>query len=323
MRSPVARSIAPHAALVVAAGCFGVTFVMVKDAVRDVTPAGFIVLRFALGSLTLAPFAVWSRRRTGSCSAGSGAGAGLVPVACALGFTLATGYVLQTTGLQHTSASSSAFITGLFVVFTPLIQAALRHRGLGPVTATAVTLAAAGLFMITGADFHVGTGDALTLGCAFAFAVQIVLLGVFADRFDPIVLNTAQMSALVLFTLPVLAVTGVGSLTGRAWLAIIVTGLACSSFAFTLQVYGQSHVSATRSALLLSLEPVFAALTGYAVGQGLGPLGAVGALLILVAIVVEEAGGSWLRGARRAHGAAPEVVQAGGDGLVGDAPRRP
>jgi drug/metabolite transporter (DMT)-like permease len=236
---------------------------------------------------------------------------------------LTAGYLLQTTGLKYTSASKSAFITGLFVVFTPLIQVGLRHRGLGPVTATAVSLAAAGLFLITGADFNLGTGDALTLGCAFAFAIQIVLLGMFADRFDPIILNTAQMAALAVFTLPVLAVTGVGALTDRAWLAIIVTGLACSSFAFTLQVYGQSHASATRSALLLSLEPVFAALTGYAVGQGLGVVGVVGALLILVAIVVEEAGGHWLRDSRRGDGGTPAPASGAANGVVGDGRRGP
>jgi drug/metabolite transporter (DMT)-like permease len=292
MRSSVVRSYAPEAALVLAAACFGVTFVMVKDAVQDVTPAGFIVLRFALGSVTLAPFAWLSSRRSSAAGARRAGGPGLFPVAVALGVALATGYMLQTTGLKYTSASNSAFITGLFVVFTPLIQVVLRHRGLGSVTATAVTVAAAGLFLITGADFGLGGGDALTLGCAFAFAVQIVLLGVYARRFDPVVLNTAQMAALAVLTLPALAVTGVGSLTGRAWLAIVVTGLACSSFAFTLQVYGQSHTSATRSALLLSLEPVFAAMVGYAVGEGLGAVGAVGAVLILLAIVIEEAGGA-------------------------------
>lgn len=297
-RSPALRSVAPHVALVVAAACFGVTFVMVKDAVRDVTPAGFIVLRFTLGAVALSPLAVWSWRRSRATTPSPDPAAGMAPVACALGLTLATGYLLQTTGLKYTSASNSAFITGLFVVFTPLLQVALRHRGLGPVTAAAVMVAAAGLFLITGADFQLGTGDALTLGCALAFAIQIVLLGVFAGRFDAILLNTAQMAALVVFTLPALAITGVGSLTGRAWLAIIVTGLACSAFAFTLQVYGQSHTSATRSALLLSLEPVFAALTGYAVGEGLGIVGAVGAVLILVAIVIEEGGTAWLRAAR-------------------------
>jgi drug/metabolite transporter (DMT)-like permease len=297
-RSPALRSVAPHVALVVAAACFGVTFVMVKDAVRDVTPAGFIVLRFTLGAVALSPLAVWSSRRSRATTPSRDPAPAMAPVACALGLTLATGYLLQTTGLKYTSASNSAFITGLFVVFTPLLQVALRHRGLGPVTAAAVTVAAAGLFLITGADFQLGTGDALTLGCALAFAIQIVLLGVFAGRFDAIVLNTAQMAALVVFTLPALAITGVGSLTGRAWLAIIVTGLACSAFAFTLQVYGQSHTSATRSALLLSLEPVFAALTGYAVGEGLGIVGAVGAVLILVAIVIEEGGTAWLRAAR-------------------------
>lgn len=318
MRSPVVRSVAPHAALVVAAACFGVTFVMVKDAVRDVTPAGFIVLRFALGAVSLSPLALWSSRRSRATGADTVPKSDLARVSCALGLALAVGYVLQTTGLKYTSASNSAFITGLFVVFTPLIQVVLRHRGLGSVTATAVTIAAVGLFLITGADFTMGTGDALTLGCALAFAVQIVLLGTFASRFDPIVLNTAQMAALTVFTLPVLAVTGVGSLTARAWLAIVVTGLACSALAFTLQVYGQSHTSATDSALLLSLEPVFAALTGYAVGQGLGALGALGAGLILVAIVVEEAGGPWLRGLRAGAVDEPGGSPGATDGLVGE-----
>ncbi len=309
-------------ALVVAAACFGLTFVMVKDAVRDVTPAGFIVLRFTLGAVTLFPLALWSHRRATTTPAPARArGARLVPVAGALGVALALGYMLQTTGLKYTSASNSAFITGLFVVFTPLIQVALRHRGLGPVTATAVAFAAAGLFLITGADFHLGTGDALTLGCAFAFSVQIVLLGVFAARFDALVLNTAQMAALVVFTLPVLAWTGFGALTGRAWLAIIVTGLACSALAFTLQVYGQSHTPATRSALLLSLEPVFAAITGYAVGQGLGGVGVAGGVLILLAIVVEEAGPGWVRSRRRRESAEHGTELT--NGLVSGANRGP
>lgn len=285
------RSFAPELALVVAAACFGITFVMVKDAVNDVSPAGFIVLRFTIGTVTLVPFAWVSRRR----SERRDPARAVLPVAVALGVALTFGYMLQTVGLQYTSASNSAFITGLFVVFTPLIQVALRHRGLGPVTATAVALAVAGLFLITGASFHVGSGDALSLGCAFAFAVQIVMLGEWAPRFDPLVLNTAQMAALVVLTLPVLAITGPGALTGRAWLAIVVTGLACSSLAFSLQVYAQTRTTPTRAALLLSLEPVFAALTGYATGEGLGVVGAFGALLILAAVVVEEGAGAWLR----------------------------
>jgi drug/metabolite transporter (DMT)-like permease len=284
LRPSLARVAAPEVALVVAAACFGVTFVMVKDAVNDVSPAGFIVLRFTIGTATLAPFAWVSRRR----SARPDPLPSVVKVSVALGLALAVGYMLQTVGLQYTSASNSAFITGLFVVFTPLIQIALRHRGLGPVTATAVALAVTGLFLITGASFDVGAGDLLSLGCAFAFAVQIVILGRWSARFDPFVLNTAQMAALAVFTLPALAFTGPGVLTARAWTAIVVTGLACSALAFTLQVYGQRHAPATRSALLLSLEPVFATVTAYATGNGLGALGVLGAAGILAAIVVEE-----------------------------------
>lgn len=278
----------PEAALVVAAACFGATFVLVKDALHDVSPAGFIVLRFSIGTAALAPFA--ARRRAGPARDGARASTFLV-VVVALGVALTAGYLLQTVGLQYTDASSSAFITGLFVVFTPLIEFALGRHTLRASTALAVALAVVGLFLITGATVHVNVGDLLTLGCAFAYAVQIVILGRWSSRFDVFVLNTAQMGALTLFTLPALAVTGVGRLTPRAWTAIVVTGLACSALAFTLQVYGQRHVSAARSALLLSLEPVFAAAAAYTVGEGLGGLGVLGALVILAAIAVEGAAG--------------------------------
>lgn len=257
---------------------------MVKGALHDVTPAGFIVLRFALGTVALAPFAAVRR----ASSVGPVRTRTFVGVAVALGVALTAGYLLQTVGLQYTDASSAAFITGLFVVFTALIEVALGHHPLRGRTVVAVALAVLGLFLITGATVRVNVGDLLTLGCAFAFAVQIVILGRWSARFDPFVLNTAQMAALAIFTLPALAFTGPGVLTARAWTAIVVTGLACSALAFTLQVYGQRHAPATRSALLLSLEPVFATVTAYATGNGLGALGVLGAAVILAAIVVEE-----------------------------------
>ncbi len=257
---------------------------MVKDALQDVSPAGFIVLRFAIGTAALAPFA--ARRRASSIEGVRSRA--FLGVVVALGVALTAGYLLQTVGLQYTDPSSAAFITGLFVVFTPLIEVALRRHALRRSTVVAVGLAVLGLFLITGATLHVSAGDALTLGCAVAFAVQIVILGRWSSHFDPFVLNTAQMGALALFTLPALAVTGPGALTVRAWTAIVVTGLACSALAFTLQVYGQRHASATRSALLLSLEPVFATATAYTTGHGLGALGAAGAAVILAAILVEE-----------------------------------
>jgi drug/metabolite transporter (DMT)-like permease len=257
---------------------------MVRDALHDVSPAGFIVLRFAIGTAALAPFA--ARRRTSPVERVPART--FLAVTVALGVALTAGYLLQTVGLQYTDASSSAFITGLFVVFTALIEVVLGHDALRRSTGIAVVLAVVGLFLITGATVRLNVGDLLTLGCAFAFAVQIAILGRWSGRFDPFVLNTAQMAVLTVLTLPALAVTGPGALTARAWTAIVVTGLACSALAFTLQVYGQRHAPATRSALLLSLEPVFATVTAYATGNGLGALGAVGAAVILAAIVVEE-----------------------------------
>lgn len=274
-------------ALIVAAFLFGTTFVIVKRAVRDVTPTAYVTFRFAVGALVLAPIAGWVARRTAPPK-GLPSRAHLLRIATMAGAALGAGYVLQTVGLQYTSTSNSAFITGLFVVFTPLLAVALRHRSLGLNTTVAVVVAASGLFLLTGAGLSFGKGDALTLGCAFVYAIHIVILSTAAARFRPLTFNVVQMAVLAVLTAPLVLVTGIGRLTARAVFAILFTGVTTSALSFSLQVYGQRRLAPTRSALLLSTEPVFAGMIGYLTGERLGALGLTGAALILVAILVEE-----------------------------------
>jgi drug/metabolite transporter (DMT)-like permease len=159
----------------------------------------------------------------------------------------------------------------------------------------AVAVSAFGLYLLTGASLDIGAGDALTLGCAFMFAVWIMLGHTFSQRFDAIALTTAQMAVLVLCALPAALVAGVGTITGQVVVAVLVTGVLCSAVAFTLQLWGQRSVEPTRAAVILMFEPVVAGFVGYLVGERLGVTGYVGALVILLGIVIAESR-SWRAG---------------------------
>jgi drug/metabolite transporter (DMT)-like permease len=268
-----------HLALVVAAFFFGTTFVPVRDAVLDVEPVPFIAVRFLVAAAVVWPFARGRPRPPGAVAAG---------VAC--GAALAVGFVLQTVGLQYTTPSASAFITYLLVVMVPILSAVLLRRRPQPLTLVGVVLATFGLFLLTGADLSLGRGEVLTVGCAVAFALHIVLLAELAPRFDSVVLNVVQLAVVgVACFVPGLVAGGYG-FTARAALAAVYTALAASALAFGLMVWAQRRVGPTRAALLLTLEPVFAAAAGYLAGDRLGGVGLVGGVVILAGILVAELG---------------------------------
>ena len=266
-----------HVAVVAAAILFGTTFVMVKDAVADVGPVPFLAVRFLVGAAVMAPFARRGPRQPGLWRAG---------LLC--GVALLLGYVFQTVGLQYTTSSVSAFVTYLLVVMVPVISALTLRKVPTPPTIAGVVLATAGLFLLTGRGVHLGKGELLTLGCALSFAVHIVLLAHFAPRFDTTKLNGIQLLVVGgVCLVPGVWLGGYG-FTARAWLAAAYTGVAVSGIALGLQLWGQRRVGPTRTSLLLMIEPVSAAVLGYAVGDRLGASGVVGALLILAGIAVAE-----------------------------------
>lgn len=268
-----------HAALVAAALLFGTTFVVVKEAVQDVEPLPFLAVRFAIGAAVLAPFA---RRAPAS--------PGLVRAGLWCGSALVAGYVLQTVGLQYTTPSVSAFITYLLIVFVPLIGAVRLRRRPERATLAGVALACGGLWLLTGARPSAGRGELLTLGCAVAFAFHVVVVAEHAPRHATVRLNVAQLAV-------VAAVCGLGGVffggyhfTARAWAAAAWTGVFASAGALGLQVWAQARVEPGRAALILTLEPVFAALLGWATGEHLGPAGVAGGALILAGVLVSELG---------------------------------
>jgi len=273
-------------ALAGAAFLFGTTFLVMQDPVEDVEPIPFITARFAIGALVLLPLVVVPLWRRSATPKGHN---GLLRDGAIAGTALAAGYVFQTTGLQYTTSSVSAFLTYLLVVFVPLVSAVVLRRPPRPATAAGVGLAVAGLYLLTeGAGIGFGRGEVFSVLCALAFAVHILVLADMVQRHDVVALNAAQFAfvALALFV-PGLLLGGYG-FSGAAWVAAIYTGIVVNAVAFGLQLWGQRRVSPSRTALVLMLEPVFAAILGYVDGERLGAVGAAGAGLILAGILVSE-----------------------------------
>lgn len=268
-----------HLAVASAGVLFGTTFVVVQDAVRDVEPVPFLAVRFLIGAVALAPFARRRPTQAGRTRAG---------VVC--GLALLAGYLFQTVGLQYTAASVSAFVTYLLVVIVPVLAAVVLRRPPSRPVIVGVVLATVGLVLLTGEATSLGLhkGEVLTLGCAFAFAVHILLLSEWSPRFDTMALTATQLAFVGAACLVPGAFLGGYRFPVGVWLAAAYTGVTVSALAFTLQVWGQRRVGPTRTSLLLMLEPVAAAALGYLTGTGLRLAAAVGALLILVGVAVAE-----------------------------------
>ena len=277
-----ARLIIPLLALLAVTAVWGVTFVQVKDAIALYPIFAFLAVRFAIASATLA--LPGGRRLVGLGRRGVAIGAGL-------GVLLAAGYALQTAGLDRTTVSSTGFITGLYVVFTPILVTLLYGARLGAAVWLGVVLSTAGLALLSGVEAGRLTGDLLVLGGSAAYSLQIVLLERYAPRYEVLALTLMQMLACFAgFTLVALALGQVETPRGwTVWGALLVTGVFASAVAYLVQTWAQQRTTATRTALVFAMEPVWAAVFGYwLAGDRLGAVGWAGAALIMAGIAVSE-----------------------------------
>jgi drug/metabolite transporter (DMT)-like permease len=259
---------------------WGVTFVQVKDAVAIYPLFAFLALRFAIATAVLAPFARFSRLpRRGSAAA------------ALLGALLAAGYALQTAGLERTTVSSAGFVTGMYVVLTPVIAFAVFRLRVPAAAWTGVAVATGGLALLSGIHAGSPAGDLLVLGGAAVYALQIVLMERYAPRYDPLAFTAVELGAAFVLLLAVALARGELSVPHGAtvWGALLVTGIFASALAFLAQTWAQRRTSATRTALVFAAEPVFAALFGYTLaGDRLGPVGWLGCAVIMGGIVLAE-----------------------------------
>jgi drug/metabolite transporter (DMT)-like permease len=272
----------PLAALIAVTAVWGLTFVQVKDALELYPLFAFLAVRFAIASLALGLPALPSARALQRRGWAAGA---------ALGLLLAAGYALQTAGLERTTVSSTGFITGLYVVFTPLLARALFGTRIGLATLAGVGLSTFGLALLSGVDAGTLTGDALVLAGSAAYSLQIVLMERYAPRYDPLGFTFVEMlAAFGGFAVVAVALGQLEVPRGwTVWGALLVTGVFASALAFLVQTWAQRRTSATRTALAFAMEPVFAATFGFwLAGDRLGTAGWLGAALIMAGIVAAE-----------------------------------
>jgi drug/metabolite transporter (DMT)-like permease len=272
----------PLLVLIAVTAVWGVTFVQVKDAVALYPLFAFLALRFAIATLTLAPPGVRRLHSLGRAGWAAGAVAGAL---------LGAGYALQTAGLERTSVSSTGFITGMYVVLTPLLALVLFRARIGVSAWIGVALATVGLALLAGIHGGSVIGDLLVLAGSAVYSLQIVLMERYAPRYDAIAFTLVEMLTSFAGLLAIALAFGQLHVPHgwTVWGALLVTGVFASALAFLAQTWAQRRATATQTALAFSLEPVWAAFFGFTLaGDRLGPVGWLGCAVIMAGIVVAE-----------------------------------
>jgi drug/metabolite transporter (DMT)-like permease len=273
---------APLLALVGVTVIWGITFVQVQNAIVLYPLFAFLAVRFTISTAVLAPFAYRSLRRLPTSGYVVGVG---------VGGLLGAAYALQTAGLDRTTVASTGFITGLYVVFTPLLALAFFGTAVPRVLWLGIALAVVGLLLLNGVPGGSTLGNVLVLGNAVFQALQITAMERYAPRYDPRALTFLQMgTSAVAFVVIALALGDLQAPHGRTvWSALIVTGVFAGALGYLIATWVQARTTAARAALVFTLEAPFAALAGVLLAdEVLGRAGWVGCGVMMAGILVAE-----------------------------------
>ncbi|HWJ83343.1 MAG TPA: DMT family transporter [Nocardioides sp.] len=278
-------SLLAAAALLTMTASWGSTFFLIKDLLDRVPTVDFLAVRFAIAGLAMLAVAPRAIARLSPATRRR---------ALLLGSLYGVAQILQTAGLAHTPASVSGFITGLYVVATPVIAALVLRTRITPLTWTAVALATGGLAVLTLDGFSIGYGQALTLVAAILYAAHIVGLGAWSTPADALGMSVLQV--LVIAALCAVAALTTGSPgvvlpdRGADWLSLVYMALVAGAAAMLAQTWAQAHLAPTRSAIIMSMEPVFAAFFAVLLGgEAMTSRMAVGGVMVLSAMLLVEA----------------------------------
>jgi drug/metabolite transporter (DMT)-like permease len=263
---------------------WGSTFFLIRDLVVHVPSADFLAVRFAIAAVVM--FAVF-RRQTLALSRAD------LLTGLALGGLYGAAQLLQTTGLEHTDASVSGFVTGTYVVLTPVFGALLLRDRISGSTWVAVGLATTGLAVLSLRGLSIGYGEALTLASAALYALHIIGLGRFSRSHTATGLATVQAFVIAVLCFGAAAVSGESGVVlpdgGGQWASLLYMALIAGAGALWAQTWAQSHLPATRAAIVMTLEPVFAAFFAVlAGGERLTARMLGGGALVLTAMYVVE-----------------------------------
>lgn len=270
-------------ALLAVAAAWGSTFFLTKDLLTRMDVADYLALRFLIASVALVLIHPPAIAKLSRLDRGR---------AVALGITYGIAQLVQTEGLRHTSASVSGFVTGMYVVFTPLLAAVILRHKIGRWAWVAVFLATIGLGVLSLRGLSMGTGELLTLASAGLYALHIVGLGAWSTPQNAFGLSSLQMVVITV-------VCAIGALpggftvpsTGGDWVSVVYMALIAGALALIVQTWAQAHLTPTRAAIAMTMEPVFA--SGFAVLFGsesvTGRMLVGGALVVSAMYLVELA----------------------------------
>ncbi|NBU56860.1 MAG: DMT family transporter [Actinobacteria bacterium] len=276
--------LAPWALLLVSAA-WGLAFVVMKDAIEKQSVNSFLFSRFlvaVIAMVLLKPSVLKTINRE------------ILKKGFIAGLFLASGYILQTFGLALTGAAIAGFITGLYVVATPVLAAVLLKVRITPFTWSCVALATLGLALLSLKGWNLGLGEFLVFLCAIAFAAHIIALSKWSNGLDVYAMTIVQLATCALLTGAISFAQGYEApvdLSG--WLVVLYTAVVCTAVAFVVQTWSQAHMSATKVAVILTMEVVFAAV--FAVifgGESISLRALLGGVLVVAAmfmIVLKEA----------------------------------
>ncbi|MGF7186473.1 drug/metabolite transporter (DMT)-like permease [Desulfitispora alkaliphila] len=253
VNGPTVNRVTADCSLLLVTLVWGLTFVTVKNAVAEMAPHTFNFFRFTIAAIVLALIFFLKRQKLTRELLASGT---------ILGIFLFGGYSFQTVGLQYTTASNAGFITGLAVVIVPLIMTIKTKKIPNPFIICGVMSATFGLGLLTlGNQLVVNLGDILMLFCALSFALHIVYVGKYASKFEtvPLVLVQIIIVALLSGIFALFSEPMPTSFSASIWQALLITALLATCLAFFLQNYMQKFTTPTRTAIIFTMEPVFAA----------------------------------------------------------------
>ncbi|MBN2655640.1 MAG: DMT family transporter [Spirochaetales bacterium] len=278
--------------LILTSAIWGFAFVAQLVGMDHIGPYLYNGIRFALGSLSLIPLIFFfGKYKKGKKETSSLGRKGILLAGAGTGTVLFLGASLQQVGLQYTTAGKAGFITGLYVILVPILGIALRHKT-GVPTWIGALFAAAGLYLISvKGGFQIGRGDLLILACSLFFAMHVLAIDHFSRKIDPLILSAIQFAVCSLYSLAVAIFREPIILDDifKAAIPILYGGLGSVGIAYTLQVVAQKDAPPAHSAIIMSLESVFAVIGGIIfLAEGMSLRGYIGCGLMLAGMLASQ-----------------------------------
>lgn len=285
------KGIGSSLALLIAAAIWGFAFVAQRVGMKYIGPFTFTGIRFALGAISLIPLMIFYNNKDEKVKIKNIKGNNNLLAGVIIGIILFLAASFQQVGLIGTSAGKAAFITGLYIVFVPILGLFLRHH-IKANTWIGAVIAVVGLYFLCVTNrFSISYSDMLELASAFLFAIHILLIDYFSQKINVLKLAFSQFitcSILSMITAVFIEHITVSGIL-QALIPILYGGICSVGIAYTLQILGQKNAEPTHAAIICSMETVFATIGGiFILNEQLGVKGSIGCLLMLTGMILSQ-----------------------------------